>query len=306
VNTLVVDKTGTVTEGKPRVTGVWTADGAGEEEVLRYAALAESVSRHPLASAVVAAANARGIQPALPEEYEEFAGQGVVARYDGREVLVGSRQLLAGQGTATDAAEQAPLDASIFVAVDRRLLGALVVADTVRPNATQAIGQLKRQGLQVVLLSGDKRAIADEVGRLIGADRVLAEVLPQGKVSEVKRLQDEGRVVTMVGDGINDAPALAQADLGVAVGSGTAVAMEAADITLLSSDLLAVPRSIDLARKTLRTIYQNLFWAFFYNVILIPAAFLGFLQPIWAAGAMALSSLFVVGNALRLQRWQPR
>ena len=306
VNTIVLDKTGTVTEGKPQVVGIWTADGTSESEVLRYASLAESVSRHPLANAVVGAAAARGIQPALPQEYEEIAGQGVVARHNGAEVLVGSWPLLAGRGVDAESNAATPIEANIFVGLDQRLLGALIVSDVVRPNAAQAVNQLKRQGLQVVLLSGDKRVIADEVGRVIGADRVLAEVLPQGKVAEVKRLQEEGRVVTMVGDGINDAPALAQADLGIAVGSGTAVAMEAADITLLSSDLLAVPRSIALARRTLRTIYQNLFWAFFYNVILIPAAILGFLQPIWAAGAMALSSLFVVGNALRLQRWHPK
>ncbi|MHB0876806.1 MAG: heavy metal translocating P-type ATPase [Anaerolineae bacterium] len=307
VDTIILDKTGTLTEGKPQVTTVWPSDGAGEDEVLRYAAIAESVSRHPLAVAVVEAARGHGIQPQLPQEYEELAGQGVAARVDGHDVIVGSWQMLAGRGLATEEARStAPEAASIFVALDGRLLGALVVSDVIRPTAARAVSQLKKQGLQVVVLSGDKQAVADSVGRQVGADRVLAEVLPQGKVAEVRRLQEQKRVVTMVGDGINDAPALAQADLGIAVGGGTAVAMEAADITLLSSDLMAVPRSIALARKTLRTIYQNLFWAFFYNVVLIPAAVFGLLQPVWAAAAMAMSSLFVVGNALRLQRWQPK
>lgn len=304
VNTIVLDKTGTLTEGRPEVTGVWTSDGFSQDEVLRYAAAAESVSAHPLAAAVVRAASDRGLPVSPPQEYEEVAGLGVVARTDGHEVLVGSRQLLSHRGVS--AAPEAPAAARVFVAVDGALRGALVVADVLRPHAGQAVAALKRLGLEVAVLSGDRREIAEEVGRQVGADRVLAEVLPQGKVSEVRRLQEEGRVVAMVGDGINDAPALAQADLGIAIGSGTAAALEAADINLLSTDLLAVPRSVSLARKTLRTIYQNLFWAFFYNVLLIPAAVFGLLQPVMAAAAMALSSLFVVGNALRLQRWRPR
>ena len=306
IDTVVLDKTGTLTEGQPQVVGSWSANGAGEGEILRYAALAESASRHPLAAAVTNAAAARGISVALPEQYEEFAGQGVLARHEGHEVLVGSWALLASRGIAGQPPAQDQHGAAeIYVAVDGQLLGALAVADALRANAPQAVAALKRLGLKVVVLSGDRAAVAEAVGQAIGADRVLAEVLPQGKVNEVKQLQDEGARVAMVGDGINDAPALAQADLGIALGSGTAVAMEAADITLLSSDLMAVPRSISLARQTLRTIYQNLFWAFFYNVILIPAAIFGLLQPVWASAAMAMSSLFVVGNALRLQRWRP-
>ncbi len=306
VNTIVLDKTGTLTEGKPQVTGVWTNDGTDDTEVLRYAALAESVSGHPLAAAVLEAAKARGVSVSAPDDYEELPGLGVVAQAAGHTLLVGSRQLMIERGVGNGAESQAPAEARVFVARDGLLLGALEVSDQLRPTAFQAVSALKRLGLQVVLLSGDKREIAEDVGRTVGADRVLAEVLPQGKVSEVRRLQDEGRVVAMVGDGINDAPALAQADLGIAVGSGTAAAIEAADITLLSNDLLAVPRSVALARKTLRTIYQNLFWAFFYNVLLIPAAIFGLLEPVWAAAAMAVSSLFVVGNALRLQRWQTK
>ena len=302
VNTIVLDKTGTLTEGRPQVTEVWTADGRSEADVLRVAAAAESVSAHPLAAAVVQAAEERGIAVAAPESYEEWAGLGVSARANGNVVLVGSRRLLEEQGVTVE--PSLPADMRVLVAADGRLAGALAIADVVRPDAPAAVQALKRQRLEVVLLSGDRREIAEQVGAQVGADRVLAEVLPQGKVAEVRRLQEEGRTVAMVGDGINDAPALAQADLGIAVGSGSAAALEAADINLLSSELMAVPRAVALARRTLRTIYQNLFWAFFYNVLLIPAAVFGLLQPAWAAGAMALSSLFVVGNALRLQRWR--
>jgi len=291
-----------LTEGRPQVTEVWTADGRSEADVLRVAATAESVSAHPLAAAVVQAAEERGIAVAAPESYEEWAGLGVSARSNGNSVLVGSRRLLEEQGVTVDAS--LPAQMRVLVAMDGRLAGALAISDVVRPDAPAAVQALKRQRLEVVLLSGDRREIAEQVGAQVGADRVLAEVLPQGKVAEVRRLQEEGRTVAMVGDGINDAPALAQADLGIAVGSGSAAALEAADINLLSSELMAVPRAVALARRTLRTIYQNLFWAFFYNVLLIPAAVFGLLQPAWAAGAMALSSLFVVGNALRLQRWR--
>lgn len=304
VNTIVLDKTGTLTEGRPQVTRTWTADGQEADEVLRLAAAAESVSAHPLAAAVVRAAQERGIVVSAPASYEEWAGMGVSARVGDHEVLVGSNRLLAEQGIVLD--EVPAADARVLVAADGRLVGALEIADVVRSDARQAVEALKKQRLQVVLLSGDRREIAEQVGAQVGADRVLAEVLPQGKVAEVKRLQEEGRTVAMVGDGINDAPALAQADLGIAVGSGSAAALEAADINLLSTELLAVPRAVALARQTLRTIYENLFWALLYNVLLIPAAVFGLLQPAWAAGAMALSSLFVVGNALRLQRWKMR
>jgi len=304
-NTIVLDKTGTLTEGHPQVTEIWAANGKSPKEVLSYAAAAESVSRHPLAEAVIEAARERHVTIAAPDNYEEIPGRGVRANLGDHRVTVGSWSFLEEQGAPLILEHDVPTDARLFVTVDGSLVGALVVTDALRSNARETVDILKHLGLSVVVLTGDKLEVAQQIGAAVGADRVLAEVLPQGKVNEIRRLQSEGRVVAMVGDGINDAPALAQADLGIAVGGATAVAMEAADITLLSNDLLGVPRAILLSRRTLKGIKENLFWAFFYNVILIPAAMAGLLQPAWAAAAMAASSLLVVGNALRLQRWRP-
>jgi Cu+-exporting ATPase len=305
VATVILDKTGTLTEGRPQLLASFPEPPFDEGVLLRYAAAAEAASAHPLAEAVVEAARSRSLRLPRGEELQEFAGQGVVARVEGHEVLVGSaaflRERLGLAGLPDGQLERA----NVHVGIDGRYAGALLVADRLRPNAREAVQALKELGLQVVILSGDRQEVAEEVGRAVGADRVAAGVLPQGKVAEVRRLQAEGGAVAMVGDGINDAAALAQADLGIALGSGAAAALEAADIAVLASDLLAVPRALRLARRVLRAVRQNLFWAFFYNVLLIPAAMVGLLQPAWAASAMAMSSLFVVGNALRLQRWRP-
>jgi Cu+-exporting ATPase len=285
VNTVVLDKTGTVTEGKPRV-----IESSVNDEGLRLAAAVERRSEHPLARAVVAFAEERGLAIPDVQHFRAIVGQGVEARVEGKRVAVGNRLLVKGSGEG------------ILVAIDGQFAGSLVVSDPIRDSSKAAVEQLARMGLDVVMLTGDRRENAESVARAAGIARVVAEVLPDGKTAEIRRLQSEGRIVAMAGDGINDAPALAQADVGFAMGSGTDIAMEAGDVTLLRPDLRVVAQGIALSRAAWRVMRQNLFWALGYNVIAIPAAALGFLSPVIASAAMAASSVSVVANSLRLRR----
>nr|MDA8174996.1 heavy metal translocating P-type ATPase [Nitrospiraceae bacterium] len=318
LNCIVLDKTGTVTRGEPSVTDIIINGSITKEQALYYAASAEKTSEHPLAGAFLKAAQESGIKLGETRQFQAIAGHGIKGTVDGRELLLGNLRMMTDEGIDTGQLAPAGEGLSnegktpVFLALDKKPAAVLAVADTLKENSREAIKALRDMGLEVIILTGDNKRSAQAIARQAGADTVIAEVLPDQKAEIIKRLQSEGKKVGMAGDGINDAPALAQADVGIAMGTGTDVAIEAADITLMSGDLRGVVRAIALSKATLKNIKQNLFWAFAYNTILIPVAagalypFFGtLLSPVYAAAAMGMSSVTVVSNALRLRKFAP-
>jgi P-type Cu+ transporter len=318
VSVIVLDKTGTITAGKPTVTDVQVVNGMQEAEVMRLLATVENASEHPIAQAVVADARKRGLAFGALARFASHTGQGASGKVDLRDVAAGSAKLMSVRGVDIASLEDtanryaAEGKTAIYVAIDNKLAGVVAVADAIRPTSRAAIERLEKKGLSVVMLTGDTGRTAEAIARQAGISRVVAGVMPEGKVAEVKRLQAAGAVVAMVGDGINDAPALAQADVGIAMGTGTDIATEAGDVVLMRADLNGVADAVDISRATMRTMKQNLFWAFIYNVVGIPIAagllypaFGILLSPIIASGAMAFSSVSVVTNSLRLRGLKP-
>lgn len=319
INTVVLDKTGTITQGTPVVTDILCSESVREDELLQIAASLEKLSEHPLAEAIVSEAENRKLTYLSVSDFNQIPGQGITGIVDGQLCLAGNRRLMEAHGISSGELIQQGEDLAVngktplFFAQEGKLIGVVAVADVVKPTSKQAVQELSNMGIEVVMLTGDNAKTAEAIRRQVGVDRVIAEVFPQDKEQEIRRLQNEGKKVAMVGDGINDAPALARADVGIAIGAGTDVAIESADIVLMKSDLLDVSTAIQLSKATIRNIKQNLFWAFIYNIVGIPIAagvfFIPFalkLNPMIGAFAMSFSSVFMVTNALRLRWFKPK
>lgn len=311
VNSVVLDKTGTITKGEPEVTNIITYANYSEEVLLKLAASAEKGSEHPLGEAIVNSAKDKGLELQEGKNFEAIPGHGIQVEIGNQFVLIGNKKLMIKNNIEINSAlgQMEKLEGegktAMLMAVNGILAGIIAVADTVKETSAEAIKQMKELGIEVIMITGDNRLTADAIAKQVGVDRVLVEVLPEDKSAEVAKLKQEGKVVAMVGDGINDAPALAAADVGIAIGTGTDVAIEAADITLMRGDLMGIVDTFRLSKATMRKIRQNLFWAFAYNIVLIPVAAFGLLNPILAGAAMAFSSVSVVGNTLFLRNWKP-
>ncbi|MFD1736729.1 heavy metal translocating P-type ATPase [Bacillus salitolerans] len=311
ITTVVLDKTGTITKGKPDVTDIHLFGNLSEEDILRIAASAEKGSEHPLGEAIVTKASIENLTLTATTNFEAIPGHGIKVVVDDKEVLIGNSKLMEINSVAYE--ETIPVKnklesqgkTAMIMAVDGKIQGVIAVADTVKESSASAIKKLREMGIEVVMMTGDNKLTAKAIGEEVGVNRILAEVLPEDKAKEVSEIKKKGKVVAMVGDGINDAPALAEADVGIAIGTGTDIAIEAADITLMRGDLTGIVDTIRLSKATMRKIRQNLFWAFGYNVLLIPVAAIGLLNPILAGGAMAFSSVSVVTNTLFLRKWKP-
>ncbi|HBR34397.1 MAG TPA: heavy metal translocating P-type ATPase, partial [Firmicutes bacterium] len=311
LNTVVLDKTGTITKGQPEVTDILTLGEREQMKILCLAAITEKSSEHPLGVAIYEKGKAEFGSLPKPDRFEAIPGRGVWAVVDQQEVYIGTRKLMTEKeidlGTTETAISKLEDEGktAMLMAIGQRVEAIIAVADTLKENSKEAIAELQQMGVEVYMITGDNRRTAAAIAKQVGITNVLAEVLPEHKAEEVEKLKQEGKIVAMVGDGINDAPALATADIGLAIGTGTDVAMEAADITLMRGDLKTIPAAIRLSRQTMRKIKQNLFWAFIYNTIGIPFAAMGLLNPIIAGGAMAFSSVSVVTNSLSLKRFNP-